>query len=109
MLVIGDEILKGQTQDRNLHFLGKFLKDHAIELDIALIIRDETQEIADKFSQTLDQYDLVICSGGLGPTRDDRTKLALSKVTETTFVASDEAAEIVKHQYERRQKNGILS
>ena len=101
LVVIGDELLKGETQDRNLFWIGKYLRSIGHRLSETVIIPDTLKEISTTLSKFHESYDLTIVSGGLGPTKDDRTKQALSLFS-GELKESSEAAELVKKHYDRR-------
>ena len=73
IIIIGDEILKGQTQDTNTFFLAKNLKICGIQLQRVVVIPDEIDTIAKEVKYFSDNFDYVITSGGVGPTHDDVT------------------------------------
>jgi nicotinamide-nucleotide amidase len=78
-LTIGTEILLGDTVNTNLTNLGKRLYDAGFKLDKEITIADNEEEITDAMSFLLDRCDVIVTSGGLGPTEDDITKEVISK------------------------------
>ena len=83
---IGDELLIGQVINTNTAWLGEQLSAHGFQLDSALTIGDSEKAILDAFDACMDA-DLVLVTGGLGPTADDITKPTVCKFfdTELTF------------------------
>ena len=73
MLIIGNEILSGRTQDVNLQYLARELNELGIRLQEARVIPDVQQVIVDAVNQTRTKYDYVFTTGGIGPTHDDIT------------------------------------
>ena len=73
MLVIGDEILSGRTQDTNTNHLAKKLTEIGITLREVRVVGDEAAEIIDAVNALRAKYDYVVTSGGIGPTHDDIT------------------------------------
>jgi len=73
IIVIGDEILKGQTKDTNTHFLACGLRELGIHLERVSIIPDQVDTIAQEVSTLAERFDVVLTSGGIGPTHDDVT------------------------------------
>ena len=74
IVTIGDEILIGQIVDTNSAFISKSLDRIGVETHEMLSISDDKQHILDTFDRLQNQVDLVIITGGLGPTKDDVTK-----------------------------------
>jgi nicotinamide-nucleotide amidase len=74
IVTIGDEILIGQIVDTNSAFISKSLDRIGVEIHEMLSISDDKQHILDTFEKLQNKVDLVIVTGGLGPTKDDVTK-----------------------------------
>jgi molybdenum cofactor synthesis domain-containing protein len=73
VLIIGDEILSGRTQDTNLNFIAKYLSTYGVDLAEARIVGDIKEEIIAALNALRVRYDYVITTGGIGPTHDDIT------------------------------------
>ena len=73
VLVIGDEILSGRTQDTNLRDIAKHLGLYGVDLCEARVVPDVTVEIVTALNHLRERYDYVITTGGIGPTHDDIT------------------------------------
>ncbi|XP_066963477.1 FAD synthase-like [Macrobrachium rosenbergii] len=73
IIIIGDEILKGQTLDTNSHFLTKQLYSLGVRVERISVIPDDLQIIAKEVNQFSEKYTFVLTSGGIGPTHDDIT------------------------------------
>ena len=73
VLIIGNEVLSGRTQDANLSFLGKRLNDRGIRLKEARVIADDADAIVDAVNVLRAAHDYVFTTGGIGPTHDDIT------------------------------------
>lgn len=74
IVTIGDEILIGQITDTNSGFIAKALDKIGVEINEMISISDDKKHILDTFAQLQNQVDLVVITGGLGPTKDDITK-----------------------------------
>ncbi|MCG9793334.1 CinA family nicotinamide mononucleotide deamidase-related protein [Flavobacterium algicola] len=74
IVTIGDEILIGQIVDTNSAFISKSLDKIGVEIHEMLSISDDKQHILDTFKKLQNNVDLVLITGGLGPTKDDITK-----------------------------------
>jgi nicotinamide-nucleotide amidase len=81
IVTIGDEILIGQVLDTNSQKLAQSLEGIGIHVNRMISIGDSKEEIATTLSQALQNSDIVISTGGLGPTKDDITKSVLASLT----------------------------
>ena len=84
LVVIGDEILKGQTQDKNTYFIAQNLRKLGVKLERVSVIPDDLDTISDEVKSFSDKYDFVITSGGIGPTHDDITFEGVAKAFNKT-------------------------
>ena len=73
VMIIGDEILSGRTQDTNLNAIAKNLGAHGVDLAEARVVGDVKAEIIGALNGLRARYDYVITTGGIGPTHDDIT------------------------------------
>jgi len=73
VVIIGDEILKGQTQDTNTYFLAQNLRKLGVSLERVAVIPDDLAVIAAEVKKFSESFDFVLTSGGIGPTHDDLT------------------------------------
>lgn len=78
LISIGDELLIGQTIDTNSAWIAKHLNRLGIQISLKLTISDTQEAIKSALDLSLPAADLVICTGGLGPTKDDVTKHTLN-------------------------------
>jgi len=78
VLIIGDEILSGRTQDTNLRDIAKYLGVHGVDLAEARTVPDVHEEIIAALDALRTRYDYVITTGGIGPTHDDITADAVA-------------------------------
>ncbi|MCZ8197228.1 MAG: competence/damage-inducible protein A [Flavobacterium sp.] len=90
IVTIGDEILIGQIVDTNSGFIAKSLDKIGVDIHEMISISDNKQHILDTFSKLQNQVDLVIITGGLGPTKDDITKKTFCDYFEDTLVENKE-------------------
>ena len=79
VLVIGDEILSGRTQDTNSHYIARFLASLGIDLKETRVVADVEDEIVAGLNALRARYDMVFTTGGIGPTHDDITADAVAK------------------------------
>jgi len=85
VLIIGDEILSGRTQDTNLNFIARYLGTYGVDLAEARVVADIEDEIVGALNELRARYDYVITTGGIGPTHDDITADAVAKAFGTTL------------------------
>src|SRR5579862_9833548 len=78
VLIIGDEILSGRTQDTNLRDIARYLGVHGVDLAEARTVADVHEEIIAALDALRTRYDYVITTGGIGPTHDDITADAVA-------------------------------
>ena len=94
IVTIGDEILIGQIVDTNSGFIAKELDKIGIRVHEMLSISDDKQHILDTLSSLQNKCDVVIITGGLGPTKDDITKKTLCEYMDDDLVMDDS---VLKH------------
>ena len=90
IVTIGDEILIGQIVDTNSGFIAKSLDKIGIEITEMLSISDNKKHILDTFANLQNKVDLVLITGGLGPTKDDITKKTFCDYFEDELVVNNE-------------------
>jgi nicotinamide-nucleotide amidase len=98
---IGDELLIGQVINTNAAWLGEHLSSAGFQLDSTLTIGDSERAILDAFNACMDA-DLVLVTGGLGPTADDITKPTVCKFFDTELVFCQAAYDNVVSLFKRR-------
>ena len=79
VLIIGDEILSGRTQDTNLNAIARFLGALGVDLKEARVVGDEEADIVEALNALRSAYDYVFTTGGIGPTHDDITADCVAK------------------------------
>lgn len=95
IITIGDEILIGQIVDTNSASISRHLNTAGITVREKLSIGDEKGQIIDTLNRVLNSSQVIIITGGLGPTKDDITKHTLAEFFHSTLVRDDEVAEHV--------------
>jgi molybdenum cofactor synthesis domain-containing protein len=98
VLIIGDEILSGRTQDTNLRDIAKYLALHGVDVVEARTVPDVIEVIAEALNALRSKYDYVVTTGGIGPTHDDITADA---VAAAFGVALEEHPEILAMMHAR--------
>lgn len=112
-VMIGNEILSGRTQDKNLNFLAKSLTAFGINLCEVRVVADVTDEIIAAINALRQKYDYVFTSGGIGPTHDDITSDAVARAFGTNLILDKTAEDILRKHYgdqlnEARLKMGYI-
>jgi molybdenum cofactor synthesis domain-containing protein len=79
VLVIGDEILSGRTQDQNSHYIAKYLAQIGVDTREIRVVPDVESEIVAAVNALRARYDYVFTTGGIGPTHDDITADAIAR------------------------------
>ncbi|MDE7155292.1 MAG: hypothetical protein K2N79_03295 [Muribaculaceae bacterium] len=80
IVVIGDEILIGQVKDINSNYIANEIKPKGWSVDSVSIVGDDPSAITSAIKNALKHTDIVLTTGGLGPTKDDITKVVLTKI-----------------------------
>lgn len=102
LLAIGNELLNGAVRDTNLFTLSHHLTRMGFSVEYAALVRDVPAQIADVLMFILAQQpDVLLCSGGLGPTEDDLTLAALAAALHLPLALNDAAADLVERHYDR--------
>ena len=99
IIIIGDEILKGQTLDTNTQFFATNLLDKGIQLKRVVVIPDEIDVIANEVKLFSDNYTFVLTSGGVGPTHDDLTFEGVAKAFDDTTYIHPEIRELLTNYF----------
>ena len=102
LLAIGNELLNGVVRDANLFSLSQHLTQMGFCVTHAAMVRDDPVKIAHVVLFLLAQKpDVLLCSGGLGPTEDDLTLSALTEALHVPLVLNSAAAGLVESHYDR--------
>lgn len=102
IVTIGDELLLGQTVDANAAWLGRTLAAAGIRTRARATVGDDEGSIVDAVTYALHRTGTVVCTGGLGPTADDRTKPAVATVFGRQLVLDPEVLSQVRARFEIR-------
>ncbi len=102
ILIIGDEILIGQTIDTNSAVIAKHLNKIGIDVGIVLTVADDNQAIVNGLATIVKSSDLILTTGGLGPTKDDITKQALCAYFEDELDFKEDMYQGIKKAFAKR-------
>lgn len=101
IITIGDEILLGQIVDTNSAWIAQELFAQQIQIQQITSITDQENHILEALHDAASRADIIICTGGLGPTKDDVTKYTAAKYFNTTLVHNPEVMEHVQQIFHR--------
>ena len=104
IIIIGDEILIGQIVDTNSAFISKELNKIGIQVTQITAVPDERNTILNTFQNATSRAQIVIITGGLGPTKDDVTKKTLCDFFDDKLVLNQEALTNVHELFEKHLK-----
>jgi molybdenum cofactor synthesis domain-containing protein len=102
LLVIGDEILSGRTQDKNVAQVATWLNRQGIRLEEVRVVPDNEARIAAAVNELRRTYDYVLTTGGIGPTHDDITVDSIAAAFEVPVIVHPEARRILEDYYANR-------
>ena len=105
IIVIGDEILSGRTQDSNSNFIAKNLLKEGIKLEEVVVIKDDKKTIIDKVINYSQKYSYVFTTGGIGPTHDDITSESISEAFNLEYQVNKDAFKILDNYYPKGEFN----
>ena len=101
IITIGDEILIGQIVDTNSAFISKELNKIGISVYQITSIQDDKKHILKAFKEAEENADIIIITGGLGPTKDDITKHTICEYFNDTLIQNDEVLEQIEHLFKK--------
>ncbi len=104
VLAIGDEITSGQLLDTNSQWLSQRLEELGVRVLFHSTVGDELEPCADVFRRAIDRADIVVATGGLGPTADDLTRDALAQATGRALQLDQDALSHIRAMFAHRQR-----
>jgi len=102
IVTIGDELLLGETVDHNSAWLGRVLAAAGIRVRRRATVGDDAEGIRDAVAQALERTGVVLCTGGLGPTRDDLTKPVVAELFGRELVLDEALLEELDRRFRER-------
>ena len=108
LITIGDEILSGNTIDTNSNFIATQLKNIGFKVVQIFTISDEIETIKKNLKSAFELGNLVITTGGLGPTKDDKTKKAFAEFFNDTLVSDAETLEHLRQLLIKRKREHLF-
>ncbi|WP_417385248.1 CinA family nicotinamide mononucleotide deamidase-related protein [Gimesia sp.] len=104
IIAIGSELTNGEKLDTNSQWLSTELAAIGISTHFHTTIADNLDEIVTQFRLSVQRSDLILITGGLGPTLDDLTRQALAEMTETDLVLDETSMEIIEAMFQKRSR-----
>lgn len=98
VVIIGNEILSGRTQDTNLQEIAKTLGTWGIRVVDARVVRDDEPAIVSAVNELRARHDYVLTTGGIGPTHDDITAECIAKAFDVPLVEHPEIAALIRRR-----------
>ena len=109
LLAIGNELLNGEIRDLNLHTLSRKFTRLGFSVQHAMMTRDDPHCLKEALLFLLEAHpDLLICSGGLGPTLDDMTLPVIAQTFDRPLNLNQDAHKMVEEQYDALINKGYL-
>jgi molybdenum cofactor synthesis domain-containing protein len=105
IIIIGNEILSGRTQDTNTSTISKWLNSLGIKVQEVRVIPDVEKIIVDTVNELRKKYDYIFTTGGIGPTHDDITASSISKAFNLAYGPHEEAMSLLKKYYKPGEFN----
>lgn len=102
LISIGDELLIGQTINTNVAYIGSALSDINIEVIESSVVGDNMEAILYELDKASSMADLIVITGGLGPTHDDITRSAIVKYFKTELIQNKEVLEDIQQFFSKR-------
>ncbi len=102
IIIIGDEIISGHKVDTNSSYLAGHLREIGIRVSRIVKVGDDLSEIVNELRGAARSYDLVLVTGGLGPTHDDLTRQALAEAFGARLVVDDATLSYIEERFRKR-------
>ena len=105
IIIIGNEILSGRTQDVNVAIISHWLNNLGVKLDEVRVIPDIEKTIIKTINEVRKKFKYIFTTGGIGPTHDDITSKSVSKAFKVKYCYHPEAYKILENYYEKGRFN----
>ncbi|SVD87929.1 uncharacterized protein METZ01_LOCUS440783, partial [marine metagenome] len=105
IVIIGNEILSGRTQDVNVATMSKWLNELGIKLEEVRVIPDKEYSIIKTINEVKKKFNYVFTTGGIGPTHDDITSRSVAKAFNLSYGYHKEAYAILEKYYGKKEFN----
>jgi len=103
IIAIGTELLEGKVQDTNSNFIAGNLTSIGFDVDYITMVKDNRDNIVKTLKDSLNRADIIITTGGLGPTADDITREAVAEATENPLYQDQDLKKEIKDYFKERK------
>ena len=103
ILSIGDELLRGIIDNKNASYIANQLFINGFQTKTILAVADDINDIANALDELSRSHDMIITTGGLGPTPDDKTIEAIAEWLNVPIVLNDEVKKTIQNFYENQE------
>ena len=100
IITLGDELLLGIRENSHLTYFGKQFSRYGHSIQRNIVIRDDAEHIERYFRDSMDYSDIIITTGGLGPTTDDITRETVAQVLNLNLIHDDDTEEAIRSRFE---------
>ena len=108
IITIGDELLIGQVVDTNSAFIAKQLNKIGVSVYQITSIQDDKDHILQALADAENRVDIIICTGGLGPTKDDITKKTIAEYFNDTLLRNSAVLENIEYIWKQHVRTELL-
>jgi nicotinamide-nucleotide amidase len=105
ILTIGNELMSGRTADTNSSFIAREINLQGWQVDIMMSVADDFATIKSRLNYLMTLADVVICTGGLGPTADDITTAAIARAFDLPLYTDEDVLQVIKERFIRFNLN----
>lgn len=104
IIASGSELLLGQSVDTNGPWIANELSKIGVDCHFKTVVGDNIENLANTFRLALSRADIILCTGGLGPTQDDISREALAKAVGAPLIFDEALAERIRQKFKRRNR-----
>lgn len=109
VVILGDEVLKAEVREANLAYILPLLNEWGAEVALCAVLPDDVPVVVRHLRAYLEEVDLLVLTGGIGPTPDDITREAVARVAGVSLVVHPEAEALLAAYYKERIKDPRMS
>ncbi len=105
VITIGNELLLGRTADQHLAYLGEHLSKHHVHIQRSVVVNDDPEAIEREILESWDLADVILTTGGLGPTSDDCTREAIARALGVELIRDEGTERRLAQRFERMNRS----